>query len=71
MDRLPNQGELLTGRELEVLRLLARGLSRQEISDTLFVTLNTLKSQLRSVYKKLGASSKEEALRKASSRGLV
>lgn len=28
MDRLPNQGELLTERELEVLRLLARGLSR-------------------------------------------
>ncbi|WP_170219713.1 LuxR C-terminal-related transcriptional regulator [Leucobacter komagatae] len=71
MDRLPNQGELLTGRELEVLRLLARGLSRQEISDTLFVTLNTLKSQLRSVYRKLGASSREEALRSATSRGLI
>ncbi|MGO2141639.1 MAG: helix-turn-helix transcriptional regulator [Leucobacter sp.] len=41
------------------------------MSDTLFVTLNTVKSQLRSVYRKLGASSRDEALRNATSRGLI
>ena len=71
MDQLPTQGELLTPREYEVLQALAKGLTRAEMSESLYVSVNTLKSQLRSLYRKLDASSKEEALRNAGARGLV
>ena len=71
MDQLPVQGALLTAREYEVLQALAKGQTRSEMSETLFVSLNTLKSQLKSVYRKLDASSREEALRHAVSRGLI
>lgn len=70
-ERLPERQEQLTERELEVLRLLASGLSRPALARKLFISLNTLKTQLRTIYRKLGASSKAEALQRASSRGLL
>lgn len=70
-ERLPAREQHLTDRELEIVRLLAQGLSRPAITQELFVTLNTLKSQLRTIYRKLGASSKSEALQSAAKRGLL
>jgi DNA-binding CsgD family transcriptional regulator len=52
----------LTERELEVWRYLSTPLSAREIADALFISRNTLKSHLRSIYRKLGASSRHDAV---------
>jgi ATP/maltotriose-dependent transcriptional regulator MalT len=51
----------LTRREQQVLRLLASGMSNNEITETLFITLNTLKSTIRHLYRKLGVHDRAEA----------
>ncbi len=51
----------LTARETEVLELLAKGLKDVEISDQLFISLNTTKTHLRSAYKKLKVRNRTEA----------
>ncbi|WP_029144912.1 LuxR C-terminal-related transcriptional regulator [Microbacterium luticocti] len=61
----------LTARELELLTLLARGLSRTEIAQELFITVNTVKTHQRSLYRKLGATTRTDALREGRRRGLV
>lgn len=61
----------LTQRESEVLALLVRGLRREEIASELFVSINTVKSQVRSLYRKLGVSTRDDAVRVAHQRGLV
>jgi DNA-binding NarL/FixJ family response regulator len=63
--------EALTGRELEVLSLLARGKSNKEIGSKLFISETTVKSHLRSIFAKLNVLSRTEALAAASRRGLV
>jgi ATP/maltotriose-dependent transcriptional regulator MalT len=55
----------LSASELNVLAGLNRGLSREEIADSLFVSANTVKSQLASLYRKLGVSSAGAAVREA------
>ena len=55
--------EPLTGRELDVLRLLQGSLSLHEISDELYLSTNTVKTHARAVYRKLGAHSRAEAVR--------
>lgn len=61
----------LTAREREVLALVAEGLSNQEVGRRLFVTEQTVKFHLGNVYRKLGASNRTEAARKALSLGLA
>ena len=61
----------LTERELVVLRLLQGSLSEREIGQELFLTHNTIHSHTRSIYRKLGVSSRAEAVEVASSRGLL
>jgi len=61
----------LTDRELAVLRLLPTKLSLREIGSSLYVSLNTVKSHARGIYRKLGASSREEAVERARELGLV
>jgi LuxR family maltose regulon positive regulatory protein len=61
----------LTDRELEVLRLLRSELSLREIGSELYVSLNTVKSHSKSIYRKLDASSREEAIAAARELGLV
>jgi DNA-binding NarL/FixJ family response regulator len=63
--------ESLTGRELNVLDLLARGKSNKEISMNLYISETTVKSHLRSIFRKLNVLSRTEALSVASRRGLV
>jgi len=53
--------EPLTGRELEVLQLLAEDLSNREIGRRLFISLPTVKSHTRTIYGKLGVHNREEA----------
>ncbi len=61
----------LSEREHAVLRALATTSSRQHIADSMFVSLNTIKTQLASIYQKVGASTRDEALRKARDHGLL
>lgn len=51
----------LSSREIEVLRLLVTELSREDIATKLHVSENTLKSHLRSIYRKLGVRTRQEA----------
>jgi LuxR family transcriptional regulator, maltose regulon positive regulatory protein len=54
--------EELTERELAVLRLLGSQLSRREIADALYVSDNTVKTHVRSIFRKLDAASRDEAV---------
>ena len=53
----------LTRREKEILAVLAKGCSNKEISETLFISVATVKSHLKSAYSKLGVSRRTQALR--------
>jgi two-component system NarL family response regulator len=63
--------ESVTGRELEVLSLLARGMSNKEIGMLLYISESTVKSHLRSIFAKLNALSRTEAIATATRQGLV
>ena len=63
--------DTLTTRELEVLRLLARGLRNKEIAARLFVSERTVNFHLANIYQKLQVSGRTEALRKALEQGLI
>jgi LuxR family maltose regulon positive regulatory protein len=54
--------EPLTDREAAVLRFLPTMMSNHEIAGELFVSVNTVKTHLRSVYRKLGAADRREAV---------
>ena len=56
--------EPLTKRELEIIGLLARHLTNQEIADTLFISVATVKSHTKNIYGKLGVNSRREAVAK-------
>ena len=61
----------LTDRELEVLQLIADGLSRQEIATKLVLSLNTVKTHARNIYSKLGVNNQMQAVGKAQGLGLL
>jgi LuxR family transcriptional regulator, maltose regulon positive regulatory protein len=61
----------LTERELAVLALLPTTRSQSELARSLFVSPNTVKSHLRAIYRKLGAESRDEAVLRARSHGLL
>jgi DNA-binding NarL/FixJ family response regulator len=63
--------ESLTGRELNVLDLLAQGKSNKEIGVNLYISETTVKSHLRSIFRKLNVLSRTEAITVASRRGLI
>lgn len=63
--------EPLTDREMEILRLLQGSLSLGEIARELYISPNTVKTHAKSVYRKLRAGSRAEAVRIARSRLLV
>lgn len=61
----------LTDRETAVLRLLQGSLPLREVAAQLFVTVNTVKSHTRLIYRKLGASSRTDAVRRGRELGLL
>ena len=60
----------LTERELEVLRLVAQGLSNREISARLFLSVITIKGHNRNIFRKLGVRRRTEAVARARELGL-
>ncbi len=73
LSRFGRQGryDALTARELDVLRLLARGMRNKEIAARLFVSERTVNFHLANIYQKLNVSGRTEALSKAIEQGLV
>lgn len=57
--------------ELNVLRLLATDLTQREIGARLFLSLNTVKTHSRTLYRKLGVTSREAAVTRATALGLL
>jgi LuxR family maltose regulon positive regulatory protein len=63
--------EPLSARELEVLRLIAAGLSNEAIAAHLFISLSTVKGHASNLYGKLGVSNRTQAIAKARAWGLL
>lgn len=61
----------LTGSELAVLRFLPSHMTNQEIAEALFLSINTVKTHLRSVYRKLGVASRRAAIAQGRRIGLL
>ena len=72
--RKPLQGQLdgeLTERELDVLRLLVGELSTSQIAQNLYVSPSTVRTHVKSIYRKLGVSSRKDAVLEANVKRLV
>jgi LuxR family transcriptional regulator, maltose regulon positive regulatory protein len=69
--RKPEMIEPLSQRELEVLRLIAQGLSNREIGERLFLALSTVKGHARLIFDKLQVQSRTEAVAHAHELGLL
>ena len=63
--------EPLSARELEVLPLIADGLTNQEIAARLYLSLHTVKAHARNIYAKLGVSSRTQAAARGRALGLL
>ncbi len=63
--------EPLSGRELDVLRLLGSDLGGPEIARELIVALNTVRTHTKSIYAKLGVNNRRAAVRRAEELGLL
>jgi len=63
--------EPLTRREVEVLELLAEGLANKAIAECLTISDQTVKFHVASIYGKLGAANRTDAVRRAVRRGLI
>ena len=61
----------LSAREVEILRLLAQGLTNAQIAQELFISPRTVNAHLTSAYHKIGSHSRTEAARFASEHGLL
>lgn len=61
----------ITKRELEILELIARGLSNREIAEKLFVSENTVKTHSSRLFDKLGAKRRTQAVQMAKELGLI
>jgi LuxR family maltose regulon positive regulatory protein len=61
----------LTDRELAVLRLLPTRLTQQEIAQELYVSVNTVRTHIQGIYRKLGVASRQEAITHARELGLL
>ena len=62
---MPGLEAPLTARELSIVRLLPSALSRRDIGRELFLSLNTVKTHGRSIYRKLGVRSRAQAVVRA------
>jgi LuxR family maltose regulon positive regulatory protein len=71
VDEEPALTQELSERETEVLQHLAEMLSTSEIAATMFISVNTVRTHIRSILRKLGVSRRNQAVRRARERGLL
>ena len=72
MGKMRSSGEEnLSAREIDVLMLVARGASNQDVADQLFISKATVKSHLLQIYQKLGVSDRTAAVTTAIERGII
>jgi DNA-binding NarL/FixJ family response regulator len=64
-------GETLSGREIDVLKLMAQGKSNKEIGSALFISEGTVKSHVKAIFAKMNVISRTEAVATATRRGLI
>ena len=64
-------GQVLTARELEIVKQVATGLRNQEIAKRLFISEGTVKMHLHNIYQKIGLDSRFKLTRYAQEKGLV
>ena len=65
------RGESVSEREIDVLKLMAKGKSNKEIGSALFISGGTVKSHVKSIFGKLKVNSRAEAVANAAHRGLI
>ena len=58
----PGRQQGLTSRESEILVLICRGLSNQEVAQSLYLSINSVKTYIRSLYRRIGARSRSQAV---------
>jgi LuxR family maltose regulon positive regulatory protein len=63
--------EPLSEREIEVLGLIAEGLTNQEVASRLFLSLHTIKAHTRNIYGKLGVHNRTEAVARGRALGVL
>jgi LuxR family maltose regulon positive regulatory protein len=63
--------EPLSDRELEVLQLIAQGLTNRQVAQRLFIAQGTVKAHASSIYGKLGVSNRTQAVAQATALGLL
>lgn len=68
---LTRNGITLTKRELEVLKCLSKGLTRDEIGDFLGISINAVKNHIKGIYSKLGAVNRADAIYIATQNGIL
>jgi NarL family two-component system response regulator LiaR len=61
----------LSNREIEVLQLMANGLSNQEIADELFISLNTIKTHISRIFEKMNVKRRTQAIELAKNRSII
>ncbi len=61
----------LSARELEVLKLMAQGFSNQEIAQSLFLSLNTIKTHSSNLFEKMDVNRRTQAIDKARKMGII
>ena len=63
--------EPLSDREIEVLRLVAKGLTNKVIAERLYLSIHTIKTHTRNIYGKLGVNNRTQAVNKARTLGIL
>ena len=71
MPTWPGQDAGLTARESEILGFIAQGLTNEEISSRAYLSINTVKTYIRTAYRKIGATSRSQAVIWAVRNGFV
>jgi LuxR family maltose regulon positive regulatory protein len=70
-EKIPGMDEALSDRELDVLRLIAAGLTNQKIAEKLFISLNTVRTHTKNINSKLDVHSRTQAIARAKKLGLI
>jgi len=66
-----DQSSILTERQIQILKLIAEGVSGKDIGNTLFVSTSTVKREIRNIFDKLGVNDRAQAVSEAMKRRII